>query len=107
MKKIIKYSCIIALVISCQAPDNPINDILDTVGKGAVLRTISTDGEYNFYAPDTSIFSATIEEHDAENGALMQNVEVFVSLNGTNETLYKPCSPVSSQRDQQGFLERI
>lgn len=93
MKKIIKYSCIIALVISCQAPDNPINDILDTVGKGAVLRTISTDGEYNFYAPDTSIFSATIEEHDAENGALMQNVEVFVSLNGTNETLYQTLQP--------------
>jgi len=93
MKNKLIYIGLIAILLGCQEPDNPINDILDSVEKGAVLRTISSGGEYNFYAPDSSVFTATIEEHDAENGALMQNVEIFVSFNGTNETLFQTLQP--------------
>lgn len=93
MKNKLIYFGLIAIILGCQEPDNAINDIFNTVEKGAVLRTISSGGEYNFYAPDSSIFSATIEEHDAEDGALMQNVEIYVSLNGANETLFKTLQP--------------
>ena len=93
MKNKLIYVGLLALMFGCQKPDNVINDILESVQQGAVLRTISSGGEYNFYAPDTSIFELTIEEHDVENGALMQNVEVYLSHNDGSEILHKTIQP--------------
>jgi len=93
MKKISILFSLLLIITSCSEPDNLINDVLDNYTNGAVLRTISSSGEYNFYAPDTSIFSATIEEHDTESGALMQNVEVYVNLNGGTDALLKTILP--------------
>lgn len=93
MKKIIGLLSLALITFACEEPDNVINDILDNYGTGAVLRTISSSGEYNFYAPDSSVFSATIEEHDVEDGGLMQNVEVYVNLNGGSEALLKTLTP--------------
>ena len=81
------------LVMSCVKPDNTINDVLDNYTSGAVLRTITSSGEYNFYAPAASIFTATIEEHDTEKGALMQSVEIYVSLNSGTEALLQTIQP--------------
>ena len=78
MKKIISLLILIIVLDSCEDPDNTVNFVLDNFEKGAVLRTISTSGTYNYYDQSTSIFSATIEEHDEENGDLMQNVEIFL-----------------------------
>jgi hypothetical protein len=61
--------------------------VLDNFEQGAVIRTISSEGDYNFYDTANSIFSATIEEHDTESGALMQNVEIYVSLYSGSEAL--------------------
>ena len=36
-----------------------------------------------------SIFELEFEEHDAENGDLMENVEVYISVDGSAEILYK------------------
>ena len=93
MKNKLIYIALIGLLFGCQEPDNVINDILDNVQQGAVIRTISSEGEYNFYAPETSVFKLTIEEHDVENGALMQNVEVYISHNGGSEVLIKTYQP--------------
>ena len=93
MKNKIICITLLGIFIGCQEPDNVINDILDSVEQGAVLRTISSEGEYNFYAPDESIFKLTLEEHDEENGALMQNVEVYLSLNNGGEILHKTIQP--------------
>lgn len=93
MKNTLIYITLIGLFLGCQKPDNVINDILETVQQGAVIRTISSEGDYNFYAPDTSVFNLTFEEHDIENGALMQNVEVFLSHNGGSEVLIKTYQP--------------
>jgi hypothetical protein len=57
------------------------------------LRTISTSGSYNYYDQSTSVFTATVEEHDEENGGLMQNVEIFLSVDGGSEVLYKTLQP--------------
>ena len=93
MKNKFIYIVLIGVLFGCQEPDNVINDILDNVQQGAVIRTISSEGDYNFYAPDASIFKLTFEEHDIENGDLMQNVEVYLSHNGGGETLYKTYLP--------------
>ena len=85
MKKIISLLTIILVFQSCSDPDNTINDVLDNYQKGAVLRTISSSGDYNFYDQSNSVFTATIEAHDEENGALLSNVEIFISADSGEE----------------------
>ena len=93
MKKISILLGLLLIVTACSEPDNLINDVLDNYTNGAVIRTIASSGEYNFYAPAASIFTATIEEHDTENGALMQNIEIYVSLNSGAESLFQTLQP--------------
>ena len=85
MKKIISLLTVILLFQSCSDPDNTINDVLDNYQKGAVLRTISSSGDYNFYDQSNSVFTATIEAHDEEDGALLNNVEIFISADSGEE----------------------
>ena len=85
MKKIISLLTVILVFQSCSDPDNTINDVLDNYQKGAVLRTISSSGAYNFYDQSNSVFTATIEAHDEEDGALLNNVEIFVSADSGEE----------------------
>ncbi|MGA1775504.1 MAG: hypothetical protein ACO39G_00320 [Flavobacteriaceae bacterium] len=93
MKKIIYLLSFVTVFLSCTESDKTIDFVYENIQKGAIIRTISSSGEYNFYDPANSIFSATIEEHDAENGGLMQNIEVYVSLNGGSEALLKTLQP--------------
>lgn len=94
MKKILSLFGVIALtLVGCQEPDNTINDVLDNVGTGAVLRTISSSGSFNFYDQANSVFSATIEAHDTEDGGLMQNVEIYLSADGGAESLFRTMTP--------------
>ena len=89
MKKIITLFSLLLVTVSCQEPDTPKNDVLDNYVTGAVLRGWNPTGDYNFFAPSTSIFTVEIEEHDDQNGALMQDVQVFVSLNSGTEVLLR------------------
>jgi hypothetical protein len=89
MKKIITLFSLLLVTVSCQEPDTTINDVLDNYVTGAVLRGWNPTGDYNFFAPSTSIFTVEIEEHDDQNGALMQDVQVFVSLNSGTEVLIR------------------
>jgi len=93
MKKILSLLSLALITFACEEPDNVINEVLDNYETGAVLRTIASSGEYNYNAPDASVFTMTIEEHDEEDGALMENVEVYVSLNGGTEALAKTVDP--------------
>ena len=54
MKKISILLGLLLVVTSCSEPDNLINDVLDNYTNGAVIRTIASSGEYNFYAPAAS-----------------------------------------------------
>ena len=93
MKKLISLLSLVIVFQSCADPDNTVNFVLDNYETGAVLRTISSSGEYNFYEQGTSIFSATIEAHDEEDGALMQSVDIFLSVDGGSEVLYRTLQP--------------
>lgn len=102
MKKIAVIGLVL-LTFSCNKPDNTINYVLDNFTNGAILRTISSSGEFNFYAPNESIFNLTIEEHDIQKGALMKNVEVFLSFNQGTEINYKTLSPSEFQKGPTGL----
>ena len=93
MKKLISFFSLFIVFQSCTDPENTVNFVLDNFETGAVLRTISTSGTYNYYDQSTSIFSATIEEHDEENGELMQSVDIYLSVDGGSEVLFKTLQP--------------
>ena len=93
MKKIITLFSLLLITVSCQEPETTINDVLDNYVTGAVLRGWNPTGDYNFFAPSTSVFSVTIEEHDVQKGALMQDVQIYVALNGAGEVLLRTLTP--------------
>lgn len=93
MKKRISLLSFILVFISCTQSDKTIDYVFNNFTNGAVLRTISSEGEFNFYTPDSSVFKATIEEHDSEDGGLMENVEIFVSLNLGKEVIIRTIQP--------------
>jgi hypothetical protein len=93
MKKLIYLLGLVIVFQSCEDPDNTVNFVLDNYESGAVLRTISSSGEFNYYEQGSSVFSATIEAHDVEDGSLMQSVEIFLSVDGGSEVLYRTLQP--------------
>ncbi|WP_190808725.1 hypothetical protein [Flagellimonas sp. S3867] len=88
----------VGLVTSCSEDDKVTVEIQNTVRRGAVLRTVSTESS-SFNILDTEAFwEVTIEEQDHEDGDLLSNVEVYAGFvdntpdNGTTtktETLLK------------------
>ena len=65
--------------LSC-SEDKPVNILLDTVERGAILRTISVSGN-TFNVLDTSSeWSVQLEEQDAEQGGLFQEIKLYGSL---------------------------
>ena len=89
MKNLISLLSLFFLFQSCGDPDNTVNFVLDNFETGAILRTISSSGTYNYYDQSNSVFTATIEEQDQQNGELMKGVEIWLSVDGGSEVLYK------------------
>ena len=92
MKKIFIYISLIALVVSCSKEfssdeyggyEMMTDYMLSEYKNGAALRQISKTGEYQAATPGTSNMSWVMEPHDTESGALTQNVEMYISYNGT------------------------
>lgn len=88
MKKIINKFLIIVLLISsatsCEDIENPIYDVFDDLTHGAVLRTLEiTSDSYNI-SDLNSKFEALIEEQDEEKGALLSNVNVYLTYTDKN-----------------------
>jgi len=87
MKNIFKNLTIISVLLitfSCDTnPDHVIYD-LDPVDvnteTGAILRTISIDNFLLNSSDPSSAFMVTLEEQDAQEGDLMESVDVYVSL---------------------------
>jgi len=105
MKKLFIYLSLITLVVSCSKEfssdeyggyEMMTDYMLKEYTQGAALRTISQSGEYQASNPSGSNMSWTLEPHDTEMGGLTENVEMFISYNGsfsgrasTSEVLYK------------------
>ena len=70
---------IVTGITSCKEEEGTIYDVLD-YETGAVLRTLSVDNAlYNSSEP-ASAFVVTVEEQDEQDGALLESVDIYVSL---------------------------
>lgn len=97
MKKIFNYTLISSLLIliGCTSDDNIINQVDNNVVRGAILRTIET-GPLNFDLRDLERpWPITVEMEDNNNGALLDQVEVFVTF--FDNTPENGDNPVSKQ----------
>ena len=57
-----------------------IDDLQENVERGAILRTVSLISNSLPIGVDTAAFSVELEEQDAEDGALLSSVDVFISF---------------------------
>ncbi len=65
---------------SCQDSDNVIDQVVDGTTNGAVLRTIEVISNVVNSSDPASFWSVTVEEQDTQDGALLESVDVLVSL---------------------------
>ena len=107
MKKLFIYISLITLIVSCskdfsseiEGYEMMSDYMLSEFTKGAALRTISQSGQFQGSNPSGSIVNWILETHDAEEGGLTDNVEIYLSYNGsfsgrpsTSEVLLKTIS---------------
>jgi len=89
MKKL-KYLFLLPFIAgiftSCEEEEQ-VDILIDNVERGAILRTVQIlSNEFPFDAPDTAEFSVELEEQDQEDGALLSDVQVFVTFSdGSSE----------------------
>lgn len=85
MKKIKIYFAFVFLALltgvsSCSSDDKLVDDVLATTERGLILRTAAVNNAtFDFFDPSVA-WSVTLEAQDAENGALLSEVEVYMSF---------------------------
>lgn len=87
MKKIVTYSFIAALAFfagSCSTDEKTVEDVLNSVHRGAFLRTLSVNSETFDFNDTSSVWSITVEEQDYEGGFLLEEVEIYTMHIGTD-----------------------
>jgi len=77
--KILFSLMIVASVASCAEEEGTIYEVLE-YETGAVLRTLSVNASLFNNSVDESEFSVTIEEQDAQDGALLESVDIYVTF---------------------------
>lgn len=83
MKNIIRLALLVAVVFSfnsCSTDDRVIDGVFDNVSNGAVLRTTAIFSNELPIGDASAQFSIEIEEQDAEEGALLESVDVLISF---------------------------
>ena len=79
LNKIVLLLLSVIVISSCESDDKAIDQVFDGVSYGAVLRKLEiTSGSYNL-SDLNSAFSIIVEEQDEEYGALLSEVDVYVS----------------------------
>ena len=69
-----------ALLAGCEADDKPVDELLATVQRGAILRTLNVGSvSFNVFDPE-SAFQVDLEYQDVEDGGLLSSVDAFVSF---------------------------
>lgn len=86
INKIVLLLLSVIVISSCETEDKAIDQVFADVEYGAVLRKLEiTSGSYNL-SDLNSAFSVIVEEQDEEYGALLSEVDVYVSKGG-NEAM--------------------
>ena len=91
MKKYINKFFVLLFVFiimqSCSTDDQTIDEVIEGVTNGAVLRTISATNTFNFFDPNDTrfVFDVALEEQDAQDGDLISEIRLYQSF--TADTL--------------------
>jgi len=86
LNKIVLLLLSVVVLSSCESDDKAIDQVFDGVEYGAVLRKLEiVSASYNL-TDLNSAFTITVEEQDEEYGALLSEVDVYVSRSG-NEAM--------------------
>jgi hypothetical protein len=86
LNKIVLLLLSVVVLSSCESDDKAIDQVFDGVSYGAVLRKIEiVSASYNL-TDLNSAFTIIVEEQDEEYGALLSEVDVYVSRDG-NEAM--------------------
>lgn len=114
MKNIVKILLslvIIGSINSCSNSSNVIDEVLN-IENGAILRTIEVISNTLNSSDNSSAFSVAVEEQDAEDGGLLQSVDIYASIkdlspdNGTtvaNDMLVKTIDASAFSPGPQGL----
>ena len=86
INKIVVLLLSVVLFTGCEGDDKAIDQVFDGVSYGAILRTIDVPGKSFNLTDLNSAFSVIVEEQDEEYGALLYEVDVYVSKDG-NEVM--------------------
>lgn len=86
INKIVVLLLSVVLFTGCEGDDKAIDQVFDGVSYGAILRTIDVPGKSFNLTDLNSAFSVIVEEQDEEYGALLSEVDVYVSKDG-NEVM--------------------
>ena len=111
MKKFIYIGLFIAsslfVITSCSTEDKLIDQLFDTVERGAVLRTIAVTNPTFDFLDTSKIWSVNLEIQDEKNGSLVSEIKVYATLvdDGTvgSENLVKTISTSSFSIGPYGF----
>ena len=111
MKKFIYIGLFIAsslfVITSCSTEDKLIDQLFDTVERGAVLRTIAVTNPTFDFLDTSKSWSVNLEIQDEKNGSLISEIKVYATLvdDGTvgSENLVKTISTSSFSIGPYGF----
>ena len=96
LNKIVLLLLSVILISSCESDDKAIDQVFDGVSYGAVLRKLEiTSGSYNL-SDLNSAFSIIVEEQDEEYGALLSEVDVYVSGGQSSTEALQQTVPASA-----------
>lgn len=80
MKKHYFFYGLLVFCMSCTDGGKAIEEITETVQRGAVLRTVQLESNDFLVGDLSSVFSLQLEEQDDEDGDLLERVEVFIQF---------------------------
>ena len=96
LNKIVLLLLSVIVISSCESDDKAIDQVFDGVSYGAVLRKLEiTSGSYNL-SDLNSAFSIIVEEQDEEYGALLSEVDVYVSGGQSSTEALQQTVPASA-----------
>ncbi len=96
LNKIVLLLLSVIVISSCESEDKVIDQVFDGVSYGAVLRKLEiTSGSYNL-SDLNSAFSIIVEEQDEEYGALLSEVDVYVSGGQSSSEALQQTIPASA-----------
>ena len=96
LNKIVLLLLSVIVISSCESDDKAIDQVFDGVSYGAVLRKLEiTSGSYNL-SDLNSAFSIIVEEQDEEYGALLSEVDVYVSGGQSSSEALQQTIPASA-----------